>query len=216
MLKCTQCNSILTNSFLPDGICEDCLKKNREHKEHFSKEIQIKNELASKYNLKIDIYLKAEKEIERLKSIHNLDINMDIYLNIKKTINHFLNTLLNKRVKLISYDSYGNKILDNWYNEVDYFIKNLTIDNKLIYESIIRDIIIHEVDVLDETVAKDSPYIFLFAFLITIFIIFYFKSQENKNNSEYQNRLDREKAETLRSIGNAIDEAKYREYKRNH
>ena len=47
MLKCTQRNSILTNSFL-DGICEDCLKKSREQKVHFSKEIQIKNELASK------------------------------------------------------------------------------------------------------------------------------------------------------------------------
>lgn len=146
MARCKNCNQVFSDTYLIDGICEDCIEEDKKYKELNSEQIKLKEMLSSKYDLTLNSFLKAKEEVEKLKSIHNIDIDIENYLLIKKNITPFENTLLQKRKELVTLDSYGNNVFDTWHNEIDYFIKNLNIDNKSIYESIIKNIIIIEIE----------------------------------------------------------------------
>lgn len=281
MARCKKCNQVFSDSYLVDGICEDCIEEHRKYKELNPEQIKLKNRLSSKYDLNLNSFLKAEEEVKELKSIHNIDIdidtylsilfkhnltfdkfltikkeierfksihnnidiNIEIYLSIQKKIMPFWGILLKKRRELVTLDAYGNSIFDTWYNEIDYFIKNLNMDNNLIYEPIIKDIIISEIEerissntktlqnklsaqanVNKEDIEKGKNTLIGFIIIIVIIIlIMSFSSTSTKSSSNYQDRLDREnanKAEDIRKLAEdtkkIIDDAKYQEYKRNH
>ena len=55
------------------------------------------------------------------------------------------------------------------------------------------------------------------AFIIINVIFLYGCDEGSKSSSsDYQKRLDKERANTLNDIRNGVEEAKYQEYKRNH
>lgn len=173
-----------------------------------------------------------------MKIKYGVELSIDNYLTIENLLTSYINILARKKKELVTLDDYGNKKYDLWYQEINYFVENtfvklLEAENIPIHNDLIKDIISTNVEKYTENnkfiienniksmsnkTVENRNVANGFLILLFIGIIFYIFSGNNKSSSYsdsnyYQQKYENEKAQTLRDIQRAVDEAKYQEWK---
>lgn len=182
--------------------------------------------------------IELEKKVKDIKTKYGVEITIDNYLTMENLLTSYINILARKKKELVTLDDYGNKKYDLWYQEINYFLENtfvglLKAQNIPIYNDLIKDIISDNVEkytennkfIIENNIksmsnknVENKNVANGFLILLFIGIIFYIFSGNNKSSSysdsnSYQDRYNSEKAQTLRDIQKAIDDAKYQEWK---
>lgn len=242
MARCLCCNIVISEHYLKDGMCEDCINKNSTEAKQLT-ELQLDDMLKLKLKyptLLANEYLEKDKISKNIKVKYNIDLSIDMCLNIEKLLKPYIDILARKMNELVTVDAYGTLKYDLWYQELNYFIENkyvnlLESENIIIPQDLIKEIIISNINLylesnrfiiennikLDEGETLQSRTITnILALSLIIALVFYFiysiknsSSNSYSDTSDYQQRYNNEKAKTLSDINKAIDEAKYQDWK---
>lgn len=239
MARCVSCDIVISEFYLKDGMCEDCISENSSSKTLSKSQLEEKIKLKEKYkNLNTQEYLEFDKKTKDIKTKYGIEITIDDYLTIENLLTPYIDILARKKKELVTLDDYGNKKYDLWYQEINYFLENtfvklLEAQNIPIHNDLIKDIISDNVEkytennkfIIENNIksmsnknVENKNVANGFLILLFIGIIFYIFSGNNKSSSysdsnSYQDRNNSEKAQTLRDIQKAVDEAKYQEWK---
>lgn len=239
MARCVSCDIVISEFYLKDGMCEDCISEGSSSKTLSKSQLEAKIKLKEKYkNLNTQEYLEFDKKTKDIKTKYGIEITIDDYLTMENLLTPYLDILARKKKELITLDDYGNKKYDLWYQEINYFLENtfvklLEAQNIPIHNDLIKDIISTNVEkytekhkVLIDNNIKLNPgetlesrtKLNIFFIIVFIFSLIYIFSGNSKSSSYsdsnyYQQKYENEKAQTLRDIQRAVDDAKYQESK---
>lgn len=239
MARCLSCDIVISEFYLKDGICEDCMSENSSSKILSKLQLEDKIKLKEKYkDLNTQEYLELDNKTKDIKIKYGIEITNGAYLTMENLLTPYLDILARKKKELVTLDDYGNKKYDLWYQEINYFLENtfvklLEAQNIPIHNDLIKDIISTYVEkytekhkVLIDNNIKLNPgetlesrttlgMFIIIVFIVTIIFIFSGNpsSSSYSDSNSYQQRYDNEKAQTSRDIRKAIDEAKYQEWK---
>lgn len=237
MARCIKCNDVYSEFYLKDGVCEDCIEKQKSIINLSINENEEFTKLSKKFkNIDVNKFLEIKDIVESLKKQYNFEITIDDYLTIEILLTPYKEILFKKRNELVTIDDYGNKKYESLNNEIKYFIENtfsqlLKENNININSNFIQNYIFDKINTEGKTYtnnlknkeAESSFMLFLLGATIIIVLFFFIKSSINSYSSKfisddqyYDMRMKQEKQQTIRDIQKMVDEAKYQEYKRNH
>ena len=250
MAKCVSCNTVVSEFYLKDGVCPDCIERDIKKEQDELKRISLLpniqqeefNSLKNKYlkNINIDKFFQLKKYIDEIKIKHHAEISIDNYLFMETQLIPYIDILVKKRDELVIFNDYSPKKYDLWNNEIDKFIENtfsslLKANNIPIHISFLKDFIFKEIEknysryrlknvntIVEEKIRINPTFLF-FSFVLILMILYIFSGKESydinygssssNSSNTYQDRYNSEKAQTLRDIQKAVDEAKYQEWK---
>ena len=202
-------------------------------------QLEEKIKLKEKYkDLNTPDYLEFDKKTKDIKTKYDIELSIDDYLTMENLLTSYIDILARKKKELVILDDYGNKKYDLWNQEINYFLQNTFVEllkaqNITIHKDLIKDIISTNVEkytennkfIIENNIksmsnknVENKNVANGFLILLFIGIIFYIFFGNNKSSSysdsNYnQQKYENEKAQTLRDIQKAVDEAKYQEWK---
>lgn len=241
MARCKSCNGVFSEVYLKDGVCENCLEKEKKIIFNLSDlEKNEWNELSKKFtNITVYNFLELKDIIKTFRQKYNIEITKDDYLTIKTLLIPYIDFLSKKKSELIVKDNNGNWIVDLWHKEVDNFVETifvpLLINNKItISQDIAKDIIYShigkyvKVSSINNNTKKSRwniEIIVLIIFIIgTILFIKFLPGSKPvlpnyyyipNNNNQYEKRFQQEEQQRKREVQEMLDELKYQQYKQN-
>ena len=239
MARCVSCDIVVSEFYLKDGMCEDCISESSSSKTLSKSQLEEKIKLKEKYkDLNTPDYLEFDKKTKDIKTKYDIELSIDDYLTMENLLTSYIDILARKKKELVTLDDYGNKKYDLWNQEINYFLQNTFVEllkaqNITIHKDLIKDIISTNVEkytennkfIIENNIksmsnknVENKNVANGFLILLFIGIIFYIFFGNNKSSSysdsNYnQQKYENEKAQTLRDIQKAVDEAKYQEWK---
>ncbi len=239
MARCVSCDIVISEFYLKDGMCEDCISESSSSKTLSKSQLEEKIKLKEKYkDLNTPDYLEFDKKTKDIKTKYDIELSIDDYLTMENLLTSYIDILARKKKELVTLDDYGNKKYDLWNQEINYFLQNTFVEllkaqNITIHKDLIKDIISTNVEkytennkfIIENNIksmsnknVENKNVANGFLILLFIGIIFYIFFGNNKSSSysdsNYnQQKYENEKAQTLRDIQKAVDEAKYQEWK---
>ena len=239
MARCVSCDIVISEFYLKDGMCEDCISESTSSKTLSKSQLEEKIKLKEKYkDLNTPDYLEFDKKTKDIKTKYDIELSIDDYLTMENLLTSYIDILARKKKELVTLDDYGNKKYDLWNQEINYFLQNTFVEllkaqNITIHKDLIKDIIYNNVEkytennkfIIENNIksmsnknVENKNVANGFLILLFIGIIFYIFFGNNKSSSysdsNYnQQKYENEKAQTLRDIQKAVDEAKYQEWK---
>ena len=239
MARCVSCDIVISEFYLKDGMCEDCISESSSSKTLSKSQLEEKIKLKEKYkDLNTPDYLEFDKKTKDIKTKYDIELSIDDYLTMENLLTTYIDILARKKKELVTLDDYGNKKYDLWNQEINYFLQNTFVEllkaqNITIHKDLIKDIISTNVEkytennkfIIENNIksmsnknVENKNVANGFLILLFIGIIFYIFFGNNKSSSysdsNYnQQKYENEKAQTLRDIQKAVDEAKYQEWK---
>ena len=147
MARCVSCDIVISEFYLKDGMCEDCISESSSSKTLSKSQLEEKIKLKEKYkDLNTPDYLEFDKKTKDIKTKYDIELSIDDYLTMENLLTSYIDILARKKKELVTLDDYGNKKYDLWNQEINYFLQNTFVEllkaqNITIHKDLIKDII---------------------------------------------------------------------------
>lgn len=119
MAKCVSCNTVISEFYLKDGVCPDCIERDIKKEQDELKRISLLpniqqeefNSLKNKYlkNINIDKFFQLKKYIDEIKIKHHAEISIDNYLFMETQLIPYIDILVKKRDELVIFNEHTSK-----------------------------------------------------------------------------------------------------------
>jgi len=101
MARCVSCDIVISEFYLKDGMCEDCISESSSSKTLSKSQLEEKIKLKEKYkDLNTPDYLEFDKKTKDIKTKYDIELSIDDYLTMENLLTSYIDILAEKRKNL--------------------------------------------------------------------------------------------------------------------